>query len=100
MCKVYPFILQITVTEKGDGCFANPERLMHWLSVEKFKKISKETEDERKTLPMIDLTELKFWGEFGMHWRSGRRYEVTSKVKQRSIVKGEKTDESLEITVD
>ena len=22
---------QITITEKGDGCFANPERLTHWL---------------------------------------------------------------------
>ena len=31
------------------------------------KKISKECEEDRKTLPMIDLTELKFWGEFGMH---------------------------------
>ena len=91
---------QITITEKGDKCFANPERLTHWLSLEKFKKISKETEDKRKTLPMIDLTELKFWGEFGMHWRSGSRYEMTSKIKERSIVKHEKTDESLDITLD
>ena len=91
---------QITVTEKGDGCFADPERLTHWLSVEKLKKISKESEEERKRLPMIDLMELKFWGEFGMHWRSGSRYELKSKIKERSIVKGEKSDESLNITVD
>ena len=91
---------QITVTEKGDGCFANPENLTHWLSIEKFNEISNKSVLDRKTLPMIDLNELKFWGEFGMHWKSGNKYEITEKIKQRSIVNGEKTDELLDVTVD
>ena len=91
-CRLIPYT-QLTVTDNGSGMFGFPERFTHWLSIEKFVHITKEVEDERKRLPMIDLAELRNWGEFGCHWLSGSKYSVTVKVAQASRTHIAKTNE-------
>ena len=90
---------QLTVSKNGNGCFAVPERNTHWLAKEKFRNVSKETEYERSYLQMIDLTELKFWGEFGMKWKNGMKYNISSKIMEKSKLKMEKTDEKEDVVV-
>ena len=90
---------QLTVSESGNGCFAVPERNTHWLAKEKFSSVWKETEDERSYLQMIDLAELKFWGEFGMKWKSGMKYNILSQIMEKSKVQMEKTDEIEDVVV-
>ena len=90
---------QLTVLESGNGCFAVPELNTHWLAKEKFSNVTKETEDERSYLQMIDLAELKFWGEFGMKWKSGMKYNISSQIMKKSKVQMEKKDEIEDVVV-
>ena len=90
---------QLTVSESGNGCFAVPERNTHWLAKEKFSNVSKETEHERTYLQMIDLAELKFWGEFGRKWKSGLKYNISSKIIEKSKMQMEKTDEKEDVVI-
>ena len=42
---------------------------------------------------MIDLAELKFWGEFGMKWKSGMKYNILSQIMEKSKRQMEKMEE-------
>ena len=48
---------------------------------------------------MIDLAELKFWGEFGMKWKSGMKYNILLQIMEKSKVQMEKTDEKEDVVV-
>ena len=59
---------QLAVTDSANGCF---EKDPHWLRAERFSRTPHNIKRERKTYQMVDLAELFYWGQKGMHWRSG-----------------------------
>ena len=66
---------------------------------EKFSTVKKDVLEERKMLPMIDLTELKIWGDFGMHWKSGAKYTLMTKDQEASETYITKTDEEENVDI-
>ena len=87
------------MSESGNGYFAVPEGNTHWLAKEKFSSVRKEMEDERSYLQMIDLAELKLWGEFRMKWKSGMKYNISLQIMEKSKVQMEKTDKIEDVVV-
>ena len=73
--------------KRGDGAFVKGKR-PHWSHDEHFSpsKIPRYIWEERKKLKVVDLQELRYFGGYGMKWRSGQtRKELTAEEEERLV---------------
>ena len=92
MCNSYecarciPFT-QLMLSKRGDGAFVKGKR-PYWSHDEHFSpsEIPCYIREERKKLKVVDLQELRYFGGYGMKWRSGEtRKQLTAEEKERLV---------------
>ena len=79
---------QFILMKKAGRAFIKGKR-PYWATEDHMKmdvKISESVKRERKELWAVDLTELQWFGNFGMKWEAGERRKELSKSKKKIAV--------------
>ena len=82
--RCIPFT-QLMIMKKCDGAFIKGKR-PYWAMDDHDRNISEEVKKDHREMPVVDLAELVWYGNFGVKWRHGEKRIRLSEEEKSNVV--------------